>query len=163
MKSITEMQAEEYGIDKFSVENPIKHILVDEYQDTSWEQYKLLINLTCNWSEGEGRTVFCVGDPMQSIYRFRGADVSVYTHTKEVGIRSEYNSLKLCACTLHQNFRSVVNLIDDLGSGIFKHIFPETGCTSKGTVEFSPSIAPADRSSALSRSFSWTKAFSMTG
>ena len=135
------------GIDKFSVENPIKHILVDEYQDTSWEQYKLLINLTCNWSEGEGRTVFCVGDPMQSIYRFRGADVSVYTHTKEVGIRSEYNSLKLCACTLHQNFRSVVNLIDDLGSGIFKHIFPETGCTSKGTVEFSPSIAPADKAS----------------
>ncbi len=133
------------GIDKFSVENPIKHILVDEYQDTSWEQYKLLINLTCNWSEGEGRTVFCVGDPMQSTYRFRGADVSVYTHTKEVGIRSEYNSLKLNACTLHQNFRSVVNLIEELGHSVFQHIFPETGCSSKGTVQFSPSIAPPDK------------------
>lgn len=135
------------GIDRFSVENPIKHILVDEYQDTSWEQYKLLINLTCNWSEGEGRTVFCVGDPMQSIYRFRGADVSVYTHTKEVGIRSEYNSLKLNACTLHQNFRSVVNLIEELGRSVFRHIFPEVGCTSKGTVQFSPSITPPDRAS----------------
>lgn len=135
------------GIDRFSVENPIKHILVDEYQDTSWEQYKLLINLTCNWGEGEGRTIFCVGDPMQSIYRFRGADVSVYTHTKEVGLHSEYNSLKLSACTLHQNFRSVVNLIEELGGDVFKHIFPDRGCSSKGTVEFSPSIAPPDKAS----------------
>ncbi len=136
------------GIDKFSIENPIKHILVDEYQDTSWEQYKLLTNLTCNWHESdeENRTIFCVGDPMQSIYRFRGADVSVYTYTKGAGLRgSDEEIVSLRSCTLHQNFRSAFNLIDELGNCIFKNIFPESSCSAKGTVKFSPSIAPSDK------------------
>ena len=50
----------------------IRHILVDEFQDTSLVQWKLIDHL-----RGENN-VMLVGDPKQSIYRFRGADVTVF-------------------------------------------------------------------------------------
>ncbi|HLK71351.1 MAG TPA: UvrD-helicase domain-containing protein, partial [Steroidobacteraceae bacterium] len=53
----------------------LRHILVDEFQDTSYEQTALLQALTMGWEEGDGRTLFLVGDPMQSIYQFREAEV----------------------------------------------------------------------------------------
>ncbi|HTS52198.1 MAG TPA: UvrD-helicase domain-containing protein, partial [Burkholderiales bacterium] len=53
----------------------LRHLLIDEFQDTSLSQYQLLLRLTAGWEPGDGRTVFAVGDPMQSIYRFREAEV----------------------------------------------------------------------------------------
>mgnify|MGYP003389463336 CR=1 FL=1 len=54
----------------------IKHLLVDEFQDTSQLQFTLIKSLINGWEENDGKTLFFVGDPMQSIYRFRQADVS---------------------------------------------------------------------------------------
>jgi ATP-dependent exoDNAse (exonuclease V) beta subunit len=45
----------------------LQHVLIDEFQDTSYAQLELLQRLTAGWQPGDGRTLFCVGDPMQSI------------------------------------------------------------------------------------------------
>ena len=44
----------------------IRHLLIDEFQDTSQTQLDLLNTLTSGWQEGDGRSLFLVGDPMQS-------------------------------------------------------------------------------------------------
>ena len=62
------------------------HILVDEFQDTSRDQYDLLLTLTQDWSEGDGRTLFLVGDPMQSIYGFRNAEVGRFSTVRAAGL-----------------------------------------------------------------------------
>jgi len=50
-----------------AVSDGIRHLLVDEFQDTSRRQHELLSSLIAAWPEREGRTCFVVGDPMQSI------------------------------------------------------------------------------------------------
>src|SRR5690606_20385612 len=59
----------------------VRHLLVDEFQDISSQQYLLLRRLTAGWAPGDGRTLFLVGDPMQSIYGFREAEVGLYLDT----------------------------------------------------------------------------------
>ena len=58
---------------------------MDEFQDTSEAQSGLLRLLTSGWQEGDGRTLFAVGDPMQSIYRFRDAEVRLFLTAMETG------------------------------------------------------------------------------
>ena len=64
----------------------LMHILVDEFQDTSRDQYELLRTLTQDWSSGDGRTLFLVGDPMQSIYGFRNAEVGRFSTVRAAGL-----------------------------------------------------------------------------
>ena len=64
----------------------LRHILVDEFQDTSLAQFQLLQALTVGWERGDGRTLFVVGDPMQSIYRFRDAEVGLFLRARTAGI-----------------------------------------------------------------------------
>ncbi|MCH8265195.1 MAG: UvrD-helicase domain-containing protein, partial [Proteobacteria bacterium] len=69
----------------------VRHILVDEMQDTSKAQYRMLEALTGGWQKGDGRTLFCVGDPMQSIYRFRNAEIF-----RQVATSSLWNCTGAC-------------------------------------------------------------------
>ncbi|GAI75521.1 unnamed protein product, partial [marine sediment metagenome] len=52
-------------------QNKFRHILVDEYQDINYAQYQLVKLLSEKYNN-----LFVVGDPDQSIYKFRGADLS---------------------------------------------------------------------------------------
>ncbi|MGH7337206.1 MAG: UvrD-helicase domain-containing protein, partial [Myxococcota bacterium] len=85
-----------------ALDHRVKHILVDEFQDTSISQWELLERLTAGWQEGDGRTLFLVGDPMQSIYRFREAEVALFLHAQRAGL----GGVKLERLTLSTNFRS---------------------------------------------------------
>ena len=86
----------------------LRHILVDEFQDTSIEQVELLEALTAGWEEGDGRTLFVVGDPMQSIYQFRKAEVGLFLRASAHGLAG----LKLEPARLTCNFRSAPALVD---------------------------------------------------
>lgn len=101
-------------------QSSIHHLLVDEFQDTSQSQYQLLENLISLWPQDEKRTLFAVGDPMQSIYRFRQADLSLF-----IKLQSEPISyLQLTPIALVSNFRSSSQLIDIINN-LFPEIFPK--------------------------------------
>ncbi len=93
----------------------LRHLLVDEMQDTSSAQYRMLEALTGGWEEGDGRTLFCVGDPMQSIYRFRNAEVGQFLLAQESGI----GNVQIDTLVLRRNFRSGEVLVD-----WFNEVFP---------------------------------------
>lgn len=86
----------------------IRHILIDEFQDTSIAQFELLSLLIEGWTGQEDTSVFAVGDPMQSIYRFRDADVGLFQRAKDEGV----NAVHLQPLRLKVNFRSAAALID---------------------------------------------------
>ena len=64
----------------------LQHLLLDEFQDTSATQLDLVQQLTAGWQRDDGRSVFCVGDPMQSIYGFRQAEVRAFLDLAENGL-----------------------------------------------------------------------------
>ncbi|MFZ9263531.1 MAG: UvrD-helicase domain-containing protein [Polynucleobacter sp.] len=60
-----------------------KHLLIDEFQDTNPQQWQILLSWLNAYGEGEDKpSVFLVGDPKQSIYRFRRADVRLFNEAK---------------------------------------------------------------------------------
>ena len=114
----------------------LQHLLVDEMQDTSARQYRLLERLTAGWQADDGRTLFCVGDPMQSIYRFRGAEVSLFLRAWEQGI----GSVPLVPIRLSTNFRSTVPLVDWVND-TFRTVFGGTNNAVDEAVAHVPSAA----------------------
>jgi ATP-dependent exoDNAse (exonuclease V) beta subunit len=114
----------------------LRHILVDEFQDTSLAQFDLVEALTAGWEEGEGRTLFVVGDPMQSIYQFREAEVGLFLRARDAGI----GGVRLEALRLSRNFRSVPELIE-WSNEAFARLFPPSDDLRASAVAFTPSLA----------------------
>jgi ATP-dependent exoDNAse (exonuclease V) beta subunit len=114
----------------------LMHILVDEFQDTSRDQYELLRTLTQDWSAGDGRTLFLVGDPMQSIYGFRNAEVGRFSTVRAAGL----DGLKLTTLELRRNFRSAPALVHWCNE-VFSRVFPAADDVRKSAVRHLASVA----------------------
>lgn len=95
--------------DAFDEEQKVKHILVDEMQDTSYAQKILLEYLVDDWEPEDGRTLFFCGDIHQSVYRFRGAVVSLYQKIVE---DEAFVHLPMKHLSLTTNFRSCVEPVE---------------------------------------------------
>jgi ATP-dependent helicase/nuclease subunit A len=116
----------------------IRHILVDEFQDTSTAQIALLDALTSAWEEGEERSLFLVGDPMQSIYQFREAQVGCFLEVRDQGIGG--GRIRLERLALVRNFRSDPRLVD-WTNDTFERLFPPRDDVRTSAVAFNRSTA----------------------
>ncbi len=108
----------------YRLDGGIDHILVDEAQDTSPDQWDVIEKLAQEFTSGEGarsgveRTIFVVGDKKQSIYSFQGADPQAFDRMQaEFGRRLQESGSKLQDSTLEYSFRSssaILGLVDIL-------------------------------------------------
>lgn len=114
----------------------IRHLLVDECQDSSFGQMELLRRLTAGWQDGDGRTLFMVGDPMQSIYRFRKAEVALFLHARQHGV----GQVHMTPLLLQTNFRSQQNLVDWVNAQ-GRHLLAADEDAVRGAVPYSAAVA----------------------
>jgi ATP-dependent helicase/nuclease subunit A len=118
----------------------LQHILVDEFQDTSSAQLELVRLLTAGWQKDDGRSIFCVGDPMQSIYGFRQAEVRAFLELAEEGI----GEVRFDVQRLRSNFRSspaLVRWINDC----FARIMPQIDDRNRGAIAYRSSEAAVEQ------------------
>ncbi len=120
----------------FKLDAGVDHVLVDEAQDTSSEQWAILQHLTEEFFSGAGsskstRTFFAVGDEKQSIFSFQGADVDLFSDKRRAfqtkignaGERFEFVNLKL-------SFRSAKGLLGKV-DGVFEALGHHVGVVSQ--------------------------------
>lgn len=114
----------------------IKHLLVDEFQDTSQSQINLMSGLTSDWNPGDGRTIFFVGDPMQSIYRFRQADVRLFLKVRDFGL----GNLRPIFLRLKKNFRSQAGITNWVNQQ-FNRLLPREEDIDTNSIPYSESYS----------------------
>jgi ATP-dependent exoDNAse (exonuclease V) beta subunit len=120
----------------------VDHILVDEFQDTSFAHLELLSRLTAGWTDDDGRTLFAVGDPMQSIYGFRGAEVRAFVEAQASG---RVEGVAVETLRLRRNFRSQAGLVA-WTNATFAGVLGDVSDMARGRVAFSPAEAVKPRS-----------------
>jgi ATP-dependent helicase/nuclease subunit A len=104
-----------------SFNEQIRALLIDEFQDTSKIQWRIIEKLAEEWLSGQGLreanqgSIYLIGDPKQSIYLFRGTDVSIMVDiTREFSERaqSDIGSEVYAVESLKDNYRSLPVIID---------------------------------------------------
>lgn len=100
--------------------------LIDEFQDTDQVQFSIFRRIYID-EKSDDRLLYMIGDPKQSIYLFRGADLKTYFKARSIG-KSTF--------TLSKNFRSTEALI----SGVNK-VFSGVGCFLDAELDYTPSTA----------------------
>ncbi|MGB8811902.1 MAG: double-strand break repair helicase AddA [Paracoccaceae bacterium] len=144
----------------FRLDGGIDHILVDEAQDTSPDQWEVIRLLAQEFTSGRGardvaRTIFVVGDKKQSIYSFQGADVDAFDKMKDLfQTRLSEANIPQQSLTLEHSFRSspaILRLVDltfderthaDVGGKVKHHAFKDA---MPGRVELWPALVPNEK------------------
>lgn len=109
----------------FKIDNSIDHVLIDEAQDTSPEQWEIICKITDEFFNnfGSERTVFVVGDEKQSIYSFQGADVKVFQKMHELfEARSKACGQRFHNVQLNKSYRTTGNIlrfVDEVFEGTY--------------------------------------------
>ncbi|MGH9487649.1 MAG: UvrD-helicase domain-containing protein [Terriglobales bacterium] len=119
----------------YALDVRLQHLLVDEFQDTSAAQFALVRALVADWQHRDGRTLFLVGDPMQSIYGWRGARVDLF-----LAARDRLPALEIEELQLSANFRSQQALVA-WANAAFPSAFPPRQDAAVGAVSFAPSAS----------------------
>ncbi len=124
-----------------AIDYRLAHLLVDEFQDTSLAQVALIGRLTEGWEPTDGRTLFAVGDPMQSIYRFRQADVRIFITAQAEG---RIAGVPVGVLELARNFRSqreIVAWVND----VFEGVLPPVSDAARGEAGYRRAYADPDK------------------
>jgi len=131
----------------FVLDHNIQHILVDEFQDTSQLQLDILQQLTAGWEMGDERSLFLVGDALQSCYGFRNANVGLYLNIQQNGLPN----IVVQPLLLSANFRSQAGIVNWVNEH-FASAFPNKPNPSRGAVPYTHSIATkaADKNGGIS-------------
>jgi len=122
-----------------AVDYRLSHLLVDEFQDTSRAQLALIRRLCEGWQPGDGRTLFAVGDPMQSIYRFRQAEVRLFIEAEEA---REVAGVQVGVVELKRNFRSQRSIVRWVNH-VFTHVLPRESDAGRGEAGYRACYADA--------------------
>ncbi|MCC7418185.1 MAG: UvrD-helicase domain-containing protein [Acidobacteria bacterium] len=147
----------EFAHSRYRLEARYRHVLVDEFQDTSRAQWELVSLLVRNWGEGFGASadalppsIFVVGDRKQSIYGFRGADAGILDDAASFveGLRAEGAPRH----AISVSFRALPELLAFV-NGVFGEIALPDGARRDGfpyreTDRFPPAGGPDDDRSA---------------
>jgi ATP-dependent helicase/nuclease subunit A len=126
----------------YSFDEHTDHILVDEFQDTSSLQWKIIDKLTEEWRSGIGAkrdrgeipTIFLVGDDKQSIYLFRGANAGIFQEAKSK--LSEWLAEEFYFEAMKENYRSLPDIVDFVNS-LFSRLMPP-GLIDQWRTTYSP-------------------------
>lgn len=149
---------------QFKLDQGIDHILLDEAQDTSPDQWAVVRHLADEFFAGEGargsaqRTLFAVGDEKQSIYSFQGAEPQSFTDTRDIfETRAKEADKRFARVELQWSFRSTADVLKAVDH-VFKAETAKRGLTrypepidhkavregQAGYVELWPSLGPED-------------------
>ncbi|MGH9418184.1 MAG: UvrD-helicase domain-containing protein, partial [Terriglobales bacterium] len=121
----------------FALDGQLRHLLLDEFQDTSHAQFDLLGALVREWSPGDGRSLFLVGDPMQSIYGWRNAEPGLMLATMG---QAQFGPLPLECVRLSANHRSGPALVTWCNE-VFSRVAARQDDASLGAAQFVASAA----------------------
>ncbi|MDI7275464.1 MAG: UvrD-helicase domain-containing protein [Anaerolineae bacterium] len=113
----------------------IQAVLVDEFQDTN-DRQRRLIEALLGAPAGQSGRLFIVGDAKQSIYRFRGADVTVFR-----SVESEIRGAGGRACNLQRSYRAHAGLVDLLNGLLAGVLGREDDPRQPYRVPFAPLVA----------------------
>jgi len=120
---------EEFSQSRFRLEARYHHLLIDEFQDTSWPQWQLISLLIDSWGEGAGLvaegplapSIFVVGDRKQSIYGFRDADPAILgTAGRRIAALRQEATVRQAIATSFRSVPALLAFVNDVFDAVPK-------------------------------------------